>query len=243
MTKKTRTAADKLIVALDLTTLEEAVVAMNMLKDTVRWVKIGSQLYTGAGPEVVRLAKETGLKVFLDLKFYDIPATVSLAGVAAAELGVDMFNVHAAAGSRTMKKVAESLREFCVENRIYYPLVVAVTVLTSLGPEDMREIGYEQGPMEMALRLASLAKDAGLDGVVVSPEEIRIIKDALGDDFCVVTPGVRPAWAALDDQKRVRTPAEAVRDGADFIVVGRPIVKADDPPAAARRILEEMDSA
>ncbi len=233
----------KLIVAMDVATLDEAKALVDRLQGTIEWVKVGSQLFTSVGPAVVEMMKEAGLKVFLDLKFHDIPATVTSAGKAAAHLGVDMFNVHALGGSAMLRSTAQNIGEYCEGNSVPKPIMIAVTILTSMNSRDLREININDETENMVLRLARMASDAGLVGVVSSAEEVRMIKQDLGSDFIVVTPGVRPMWSRRDDQKRIKTPAEAVRDGADYLVVGRPITKAPDPVEAARRITEEIATA
>lgn len=236
-------AKDRLIVALDTPTGAGALRLLDTLEGAAGWFKIGSQLFTSEGPDIVRAVKARGARVFLDLKFHDIPATVALASRAAADIGVDMFNVHALGGEKMMRAAQGSLTEHCAELDIEKPLMIAVTVLTSMGPEDLEGIGIRSGPLETVTGLAALAGKAGLDGVVASAAEASAIKKRMGAGFTVVTPGVRPAWAAADDQKRIKTPAEAIECGADYLVVGRPITKAADPLAAARRTVEEIESA
>ncbi len=235
--------SNRLIVALDVPTLYEAVRIVDKLAGTVKWFKIGSQLYTAAGPEAVKLVTGYGLKVFLDLKFHDIPATVSLAGRAATQLGVNMFNVHSSGGEAMMRATVKGARATAANNKSPCPVIIAVTILTSMDQSDLRQAGCIDPVDRAVMNLAKMAQECGLDGVVSSAEEIGDIKKNLGRDFLVVTPGVRPGWAAADDQKRVKTPAEAIRDGADYLVIGRPVLKAEDPTDAARRILDEMDSA
>lgn len=234
---------ERLIVALDVPTIEQAERTMDKIGERVKWFKIGSQLFTGAGPAAVEMVKTAGCKVFLDLKYHDIPATVSGAVRTAVEMGVDMMNIHALGGRKALETTTRDLSELCAGSDLVKPLMIAVTILTSMGADDLKEIGIEGEPAEMVIRLAAMAKKAGMDGVVAAPEETGLIKKALGDRFVVVTPGIRPQWAARDDQKRIKTPAEAIRAGSDYIVVGRPILKSDDPAGAVRRTLEEMSSA
>ncbi|MGK7344516.1 MAG: orotidine-5'-phosphate decarboxylase [Candidatus Nitrospinota bacterium M3_3B_026] len=243
MSDKAEAAKDRLIAALDVATPDEARSAAEKLSGTVGWFKVGSELFTAAGPGVVEELKSAGAKVFLDLKFHDIPNTAAAAARAAAALGVDMLNVHAMGGLEMMRRTVESVAGHCEREGLKKPLVVAVTVLTSMGREDLRGLGIDRAPGEVVLELAALAKRAGLDGVVASAREVKAVKERLGPDFLTVTPGVRPEWAAAGDQKRIATPAGAVRDGADFLVVGRPILEAADQAAAARKILEEMEAA
>ena len=227
----------QLIVALDAPDMKEARRLLDALAGRVEWFKIGSQLFTAEGPAIVRAVKQSGAKVFLDLKFHDIPATVARACQAAMALGVDMLNVHALGGSAMMRAAADEAARAPDGAR---PILIAVTVLTSMGTDDLKQVGV-LGPVDArALRLAGLAKDSGLDGVVASPREAGAIKEKLGERFITVTPGVRPSWAAANDQKRIATPAEALAAGADYLVVGRPIIAAPDPLSAAERTLEEM---
>ncbi|HEB72651.1 MAG TPA: orotidine-5'-phosphate decarboxylase [Nitrospirae bacterium] len=234
---------EKLIVALDAPTIDQAKRMIDKIGGRVKWLKIGSQLFTGAGPEAVEMVKKAGCKVFLDLKYHDIPATVSGAVKTAVEMGVDMMNIHALAGRKTLETAIRSVNELCAGSDVAKPLMIAVTILTSMDAEDLAEIGIEREPGEMVTRLAAMAKKAGMDGVVASPEETGLIKNTLGERFVVVTPGIRPEWAGKDDQKRTKTPAEAIRSGSDYIVIGRPILKSDDPADAVRRTFEEMSSA
>jgi orotidine-5'-phosphate decarboxylase len=232
---------DKIIVALDVDDLLDALKLVEKLHEHVGAFKIGKQLFTARGPEAVRRIQNRGGRIFLDLKFHDIPTTVAKASVEAARHGVFMINMHALGGLAMMQEAARAVREFTGTGP--RPLMVAVTVLTSMGPEDLLPLGISTSIEELVPRLALLARDAGMDGVVASPREIELIKKACGPDFIVVTPGIRPLAAGTDDQKRAMTPAEAVRAGADFIVVGRPITHAPDPQAAARSIAEEIASA
>jgi orotidine-5'-phosphate decarboxylase len=186
----------------------------------------------------VRRIHERGGKVFLDLKFHDIPTTVAKASIEASRLGVFMFNMHALGGAAMMRESVQAVRQLSGA----HPLAIAVTVLTSMGPADLEPLGITLPVDELVVRLALLAKEAGMSGVVASPREIGLIKKACGPDFLVVTPGIRPAGSDANDQKRAMTPAEAVEAGADFIVVGRPITHAPDPKAAARSIAEEIAS-
>ncbi len=235
---KTTAPKDKIIVALDVETLDEALRLVDLLHAEVGAFKIGKQLFTASGPDAVRRIQGCGGKVFLDLKFHDIPTTVAKASVEAARLGVFMFNMHALGGSKMMRESVQAVRAAGMDS-----LMIAVTVLTSMGPDDLRPLGITMQVGELVERLALLARDAGMSGVVASPREIGIIKKACGPGFLVVTPGIRPAGADANDQKRAMTPVEAVRAGADYIVVGRPITHAADPRAAARSIAEEIAAA
>lgn len=231
---------ERLIVALDVGTKEKAISLVKILKGDVTIFKIGSELFTSCGPSIVDEVRKTGAKVFLDLKFHDIPNTVARSAAAAARLGVFMLNVHASGGADMMKKAVEASRDMANRLKMAPPKVIAVTVLTSMDENNLKRAGVDDSMETQVLRLAGLAKDSGLDGVVASPSEIRSIRKNFGKDFLIVTPGVRPSWAAAGDQKRTATPKEAIDNGADFIVVGRPIIEAPDPVSAAKKILEEI---
>ncbi|HTP64238.1 MAG TPA: orotidine-5'-phosphate decarboxylase [Geobacteraceae bacterium] len=231
-------ARKKIIFALDMETIEQAARWADLLASHVGMFKVGKQLFTTCGPDIVRLIQEDGGEVFLDLKYHDIPNTVAMASLEAARLGVRLFNMHALGGYEMMARSAEALdREFHGRER---PKALAVTILTSASEQTLREVGIELPVPEMVVRLALLAQKAGLDGVVASPLEIPMIRAACGEDFLVVTPGVRPAFAALDDQKRVMTPGEAVKAGADYLVIGRPISSAQEPIKAVEAIVSEI---
>jgi orotidine-5'-phosphate decarboxylase len=184
-----------------------------------------------------------GGQVFLDLKYHDIPNTVAKASVEACKLGVKMFNVHALGGAAMMEQTVKEVDAYCVEAGCQRPIMLAVTVLTSSTEETLRNVGIPYSVEDMVVRLARLAKASGFDGVVASPREIPLIREACGPDFAIVTPGVRPASSSLDDQKRVMTPAEAIRSGATALVIGRPISAAVDPGQAAEAILAEISGA
>ena len=241
----------KIFVALDVETKEKALEIVSDLKGLGACFKIGKQLFTSTGPELVREIVGMGEDVFLDLKYHDIPNTVAKAGAAAADLGVKIFNVHASGGRKMMEAVREEMDK--IKNP---PLVLAVTILTSLGEEDIREVGFDRTIPEQIAKLAKLAKDSGMDGVVASPLEIELIRETLispleieliretcGKDFKILTPGIRPAFAAVNDQKRIATPAEALRKGADYLVIGRPITAAENRRVAFLKILEECKNA
>ncbi len=214
----------KLIVALDVESYQDASSLVQATRDVVDIFKVGSQLFTRAGPRIIEFLHEHGKECFLDLKFHDIPHTVAKAVESAAALHVRMLTVHASGGEEMLKAAA------AIPN---HPLLLGVTVLTSVGGDVQTEV----------LGLAKLAKACGLDGVIASPQEIRLLREAVGKDFLIVTPGIRPSAAQAGDQKRVMTPADAVAAGADYIVVGRPIIAASDPAQAAARIIEEMATA
>ena len=228
----------KIFVALDVETKEKALEIVGDLKGLGACFKIGKQLFTSTGPELVREIVGMGEDVFLDLKYHDIPNTVVKAGVAAAELGVKIFNVHASGGRKMMEAVRSEMDKIANP-----PLVLAVTILTSLGVEDIREVGFDRTIPEQIAKLAKLAKDSGMDGVVASPLEIELIRETCGKDFKILTPGIRPAFAAVNDQKRIATPAEALRKGADYLVIGRPITAAENRREAFLKIIEECKNA
>jgi orotidine-5'-phosphate decarboxylase len=235
---------NKLIIALDVETADEARRLFSMLGGQAGMFKVGSQLFTAAGPEFVREIIRSGGRVFLDLKFHDIPNTVAAACREAVRLGVSLLNVHAAGGGEMMRRAAEATNETAARENLQRPKLIAVTVLTSANEGVLREVGVERELETQVKRLAELAAASGLDGVVASPHEIAAVRSVVAHkDFLLVTPGVRPADATHDDQKRVMTPAEAVRAGADYIVVGRAILNAPDPQRAAREIVEEMQRA
>lgn len=217
----------RIIVALDFPDGRTALDLAHRLDPARCRLKVGKELFTRGGPGLVEQLRSDGFDVFLDLKFHDIPNTVAAACAAAADLGVWMVNVHASGGRRMLAAAQERLALYPKR-----PLLVAVTILTSLDTADLAEIGFQGSPMDNVLRLATLAKNAGLDGIVCSPKEAAPVRHALGEGFLLVTPGVRPADADLADQKRVMTPTDAVLAGADFLVIGRPITAAPDPLSA-----------
>ncbi len=231
---------ERLIVALDIDTKEKALALVNKLRKDVSIFKIGSELFTSSGPTIVDEVQKLGARVFLDLKFHDIPNTVSRSALAAVKMGVFMFNIHALGGPEMMKRTMDAVKGEAKRLKIKQPKVIAVTILTSMDENSLKKIGVNDNMENQVLKLARLAKDSGLDGVVASPSEIKLIRNNIGGDFLIVTPGVRPSWAATNDQKRIATPGGAIRDGADFIVVGRPIIEAPDPVEAAKKILDEI---
>ncbi len=212
------------IVALDFPDQDAAMALVDQLQPSLCRLKVGKELFTRLGPSFVEKLVGKGFDVFLDLKFHDIPNTVAAACDAAADLGVWMMNVHASGGRKMMETARERLA-----GKSHQPMLIAVTILTSLGEEDIHEIGFQGTPGENVLRLASLAESSGLNGVVCSPLEAAAIRKQVGSDFLLVTPGVRPASAALDDQKRVMTPADAMAAGSSYLVIGRPVTAALDP--------------
>lgn len=234
---------EKIILPLDVDTADKALALVETLRDEVGAFKVGLELVNSAGFSVFDRIREAGAdRIFYDCKFHDIPNTVAGASRAAAAMGLWLFNVHCAGGSAMMKAAKEAAVETAAKLGTQPPKVIGVTVLTSIDRQALNdEIRVPGDVAEEVVHLARLAKDAGLDGVVASPHEIELIRSACGPDFLIVTPGVRPAGADIGDQKRVMTPGEAVARGADYLVIGRPIIKADDPAAAARAIAAELD--
>ena len=230
-----------IIVALDLPSPQKALKLAEELAPLVGAFKVGKQLFISSGPDVVRKLRTTGAKVFLDLKLHDIPNTVAKAVIAATDLGVQMTTVHASGGTEMLAAAENAAHEQAAMLQTDPLLVLAVTVLTSMDDSNLAELGIECGVQEQALRLAKLATDAGLRGLVCSPQEIGMLRAELGDNVQLVTPGIRPATIKADDQKRTMTPAEAVQAGANWLVIGRPITGAADPKAAAIGILHSID--
>lgn len=228
---------NKVIIALDTPDEQKAIELVKLLKHKVSIFKVGLELFCSNGPGIVKKINELGCKVFLDLKFHDIPNTVAGAARAALSTGAFMFNVHASGGYEMMKKVRETVDNSGLSPK---PLAIAVTVLTSLDEKDLKDINISKSPMEQVKTLAVLTKESGLDGVVASPREITAIREAVGEDFVIVTPGVRPSWAQAGDQKRIMTPAEALDAGASYIVVGRPVTAAPDPAEALDRLFSDI---
>jgi orotidine-5'-phosphate decarboxylase len=240
--RRPRNPAGRIIFALDVPTPEEACRFVTLLKDRIGMFKIGMELFTAYGKEAVRAVQEAGGPIFLDLKFHDIPNTVSRAGEEAVRLGVEMFNLHAAGGFEMMYATGERARQMAKQLNRARPILLAVTVLTSLDENNLAEIGMTGPITRRAVELAALAQRAGMDGVVASPQEIIPIRQRCGPEFLIVTPGIRPAFAQSekDDQRRVMTAREAVEAGADYLVIGRPIRQAKDPVTAADQILQEI---
>jgi orotidine-5'-phosphate decarboxylase len=235
-------AKERLIIALDVDTMEEAEALVSRLQGYVGVFKVGMQLFNNEGPDVVKKIHQMGGRVFLDLKLHDIPNTVGQAAAVLARQRVMMFNIHTAGGSEMMKKAVEMTIEEAEATGVPLPMVIGVTVLTSINQEILEnEMGIQRSVEEQVVKWAKLAKASGLNGVVASPKEIKAIREACGKDFVIITPGVRPVWAAANDQKRFMTPKEAMDAGASYLVVGRPITGAADPVEAARKIVEEME--
>lgn len=236
------TARERLVLALDVDDFKKANELVDRLSDYVGVFKIGSQLFTAEGAKVVNMVNERGGKVFLDLKFHDIPNTVAQAAEVATKLGVYIFNIHTSGGYEMMKAAAEASKKTSLALGTGKPLILGVTLLTSINQEILeKEIGIKKILKEQVVHLAKLAKDAGLDGVVASSWEIKEIRKTCGEDFVILTPGIRPVGKSSDDQKRVMTPREAIKLGSDFLVIGRPIRNAANPVEAAKNILKEME--
>lgn len=235
---------DRLIVALDTDDGEEIDWLSGTLMDTVRWFKIGFQAFSALGMEAFPWFKQNGHKAFVDLKFHDIPNTVARDVGMMTKQGANMINMHASGGLMMMKTAKASADKVSAERDILPPILLGVTVLTSIEETSFRlSFASARTLSEQVVYLAQLAQEAGLDGVVASPLEIEPIRKACGDNFLIVTPGIRPKWAETGDQRRITTPSEAIRRGADYIVVGRPIIEAEDPLEAAEMILDEMKGA
>ena len=236
--------SDKICVALDVDNLNRATLLTEQLKGYVGMFKIGIQLYTSEGPNVVESIKKIGGKIFLDVKYHDIPNTVANAAKVVTRLGVFMFNIHASGGYEMMARTVEAVHSESEKLKIDRPRILGVTVLTSINESILKSDLKVESPLtNYVLHFARLAQRAGLDGVVASPKDITLLRKSLGRDFIILTPGIRPPWSvSKDDQKRVTTPAEAIGQGSDYIVVGRPIISADNPAEAAKLISNEISN-
>jgi orotidine-5'-phosphate decarboxylase len=234
---------DRLIVALDTADLDEALGWAVSLRGAVTWFKVGLALFTRVGPDGIRRIRGEGARLFLDLKFHDIPAVVAEAAAGAVEMGADMFTVHAQGGRAMMEAAARGAHEAAARLGRPSPIVLGVTILTSLDRDDLTAIGAPGEPSERVVTLARLARASGLGGLVCSAREAALARPVVGADFVIVTPGIRPSGGERGDQKRVVPPGEAIRGGADYLVVGRPITGASDPVGAARGVLAEMSAA
>ena len=237
-------AKDKLIVALDVENANQALKLFDSLHDSVGMFKIGMQLFTAAGHDIVRQIVARGSRVFLDLKYHDIPNTVAMAAIEATRLGVTLFNIHASGGREMMKRAADAVAEVATRENLKKPKILGVTVLTSIDHETLRQIGVDDEPAVVVGRLASLAQASGLDGVVASAQEIKLVRESVNQpNFLIVTPGIRAATGAAHDQRRTMTAGEAITAGADYLVVGRPILAAADPVRAVQGLINEIDEA
>jgi len=237
-------APERLILALDVPEHDYALEIVDKYSEYVNIFKVGLELFTSCGPKIVEDIKERGKKVFLDLKFHDIPNTVSKAALSATRLGVYMFNLHASGGLEMMKRCKDSVVEVCLKENIDRPRILAVTVLTSLSRDILKdELGIQYGLRTHVRHLSALALKAGLDGVVASAREVEIIRNHCGKEFLIVTPGIRPSWTPPDDQKRTMTPQDAIREGSDYLVIGRAVMQQPDPVKAIELISLEILSA
>ena len=234
---------DKLIAALDFHTKEDALNLVEKLGDNVIFYKVGMELFYSVGTPIIEELKKRNKKIFLDLKLHDIPNTVAQGLCSLLRQGADIMTIHGSGGYTMMKTAVDTVRAEAEKLDVKAPKIIAITVLTSISEDDWDGLGQTAPIKEQVVRLAKLAKEAGLDGVVASPQEAKLIREACGEDFMIVTPGVRPAGSSLDDQSRVATPAKALQDGASHLVIGRPIRAAKDPVLAAKNILEEMENA
>ena len=235
----TNAPKDRIIIALDVKDKEEAAKVVSGLKDA-RTFKVGLELFTAEGPALFQKLRVLRKDIFLDLKLHDIPNTVAGAVRSAVRHGVQMMTIHTSGGKEMMARAAAAARETSEAEKLSRPLLLGVTVLTSLKSAELEEVGMNPDVSGQVIRLAGLAKAAGMDGVVCSPQEIEIVRKEFGRELLVVTPGIRPAWAAAQDQKRIMTPAEAVAKGADYLVIGRPITGAPSPSEAFQKIVEEL---
>lgn len=241
MNDSKRKLEEKIIVALDVPSKEEALTLVRML-ESANLFKVGLELFTAEGPKLLREIQDQGKKVFLDLKLHDIPNTAAGAVRSGIKHRVHMMTLHASGGLEMMARASEEASQRAGQEGVTKPLLLAVTILTSLKDEQLNEIGMEANTEGQVIKLAHLAKKAGMEGVVCSPLEIELIKEKMGDDFLVVAPGIRPAWASAHDQKRIMTPSQAVQKGADYMVIGRPITKDASPQEAFQRIADELNS-
>lgn len=234
-------AGDKLILALDVHEHDYALELIDKFSDYINIFKVGLELFLSCGPMIIEEINKKGKKVFLDLKFHDIPNTVSKAAIAATRLGAHMFNIHASGGLEMMKRCRESVIELCLKENLVRPKILGVTVLTSLTREVLRdELGIQYGLRTHVRHLSALALKAGLDGIIASAREVEVVRNHCGRGFLIVTPGIRPSWTPPDDQKRTMTPKEAIREGADYLVMGRAILQQPDPLKAIELINLEI---
>ncbi|NLC51395.1 MAG: orotidine-5'-phosphate decarboxylase [Firmicutes bacterium] len=233
---------ERLIIALDFSRADEALALVDELKDLVSFYKVGMQLFNAEGPGIIERLRKKGVKIFLDLKYHDIPNTVAGAAEVAVRQGVEMFNLHLSGGRKMVETTLARVNKTVEETAMPRPLLLGVTVLTSLDEKTLQEeIGIRRSLKEQVLYLAKMGEAAGLDGVVASPQELGLLRRSLGESFLIVTPGVRPSWAAPNEQKRITTPEEAIQKGSDYLVVGRPVTKNASPREAAKKIITEMN--
>lgn len=238
------TPKDRIILALDVDTIEEAKEMVNELRDYVGMFKVGLQLFTAVGPEIVEYIHNEGAKVFFDGKFHDIPNTVAKATANIVKHGATFFNVHTLGGSKMISSAIKAAKETSRQNDLPKPIVLGVTILTSLGQEMItEELKITKNIHEYVGELAALAKDSGLDGVVASAADVSKVRKYCGDDFIIVCPAIRPSWSEFNDQSRIVTPSDAIKEGADYLVIGRPITQAKDRKEAAKKVLEEVTEA
>ncbi|VAX28006.1 Orotidine 5'-phosphate decarboxylase [hydrothermal vent metagenome] len=234
-------ARERLILALDVNDPVHALDIVDRFSEWVTTFKVGLELFTSGGPDIVRQIHDRGKKVFLDLKFHDIPNTVVQASVEVTRLGVFMFNLHASGGFEMMRRTGEAVVETCLKEDLPRPKIIAVTVLTSISRDEFKkDMGYQHGIRTHVKHLSAMAHRAGLDGVVASGHEVSAIKNSIGKGFLIITPAIRPSWSLPDDQKRTMTPKEALRNGADYLVVGRAVLSRKDPQKAIELILLEI---
>ena len=235
---------DRIILALDVPDYDEAIDIIKRFREEIEIFKVGSELFTAAGPKIVKKINSMGKKVFLDLKFHDIPTTVSRAALAASQLGVFMLNVHTMGGFEMMKSTIDTIVSSALKGNIIRPKILGVTLLTSIDKKVLlNELGIQHSLRTQIRHLAKLAYNTGLDGVVASPQETEMIRSHVGKGFLIVTPGIRPSWSQPDDQKRMLTPKEALRAGADYLVIGRAIMSHANPLKALKRIHDEIANA
>lgn len=235
--------AEKIIVALDVDNEEDAYMMVSRLSPLITFYKIGLKLFVSCGPRVITGLKKFGVRIFLDLKFHDIPNTVASTARAAVYHGVDMFNIHLSGGREMILRTVDAAKNASQQLGVPCPLILGVTVLTSFNQKTLREeAGVERDLEEHVFHLAHIAKESGLNGIVASPREAPAIRKKIGDDFIIVTPGIRPSWAASGDQQRIMTPRRAMEEGASYLVIGRPIIEHPSPREAAEKILAEISS-
>jgi len=236
-------AKERLILALDVDNADTALDWVDRLKDYASIFKVGMQLFSAVGPRIISDIKDMGVRVFYDSKFHDIPVTVASASIEVTKLGVYMFNVHALGGERMLRMAVEARDKAAQEMGIDKPILLGVTVLTSMDQRALEDVGVGISLDKQVLRLAQSCREAGLEGVIASPRETQLVRETFGENFVIVTPGVRPTGVSHNDQRRTMTPGEAIKTGSDFLVIGRPILKAEDPIKAIEDILKEIEEA